>query len=643
LASIPKRQPGDLEFRLETNVERGQRLREHSYAHPLDVRMHMSVPVNAPPVDLLLKVGHDSVPVVSLSVLTPTEVRRLQRDHHDMRNLVLSRIQRCPYPDCGAVYPANQPAAMQQHLREKHVAMKCNFCDEPLFEHWSTQQRYQHFMQKHWHVLRSMVPQEGDDQHVQIFDKGRVDHEIEGRWSFCPRCGRDHSILDLAADRQHHDNVCYPGAQNRKTDWSACGACGKRIHEGAEGERHAHRANVDGQAPFCEGCALPLGLFSEAYRVKHLSFCRGHGRDDAKYCPWCGVELAEDVDERLVHIENCARKPGPDAQGPIDMAAYFFPGSNPVPAAEIVEEERPAKRRRTDRAAEATAQASKTTPKKSAPQPSLPLTNLLTPSRGKANIPPIITTHRKVAAGEPSGGSVSPPPSTSHSKRSQEAWVPPPRPAGPRAKSAPPKPASPGKPAPSKAAFTKPTKAAANPKTPSPAKAKTAKQTPPSTTKPSKGKPTPSPAKPSTPAAAPGAPPRRYNTRSATKRKRTAANEAADAGTTTAVRTAAQAPKAAAAKQTTTKKPPKQTKRTRELRPRTRHTAKPARTVSYAEPLVRGALVSGEDGGRARVDEEGRLMPAMKKRRVGGDGEGDIGEGVGYGMRLAGVGTRWGV
>ncbi|KAK4102395.1 hypothetical protein N658DRAFT_395566, partial [Parathielavia hyrcaniae] len=105
-----------------TDVEKGRQLREFSYAHPLDVGMHMSVPVNAPPVDSLLNLGHDSVPVVSLSVLTPTEIRRLQRDHHDMRNLVLSRTERCPYPECGAVYPANQPSAMQQHLYEKHMA-----------------------------------------------------------------------------------------------------------------------------------------------------------------------------------------------------------------------------------------------------------------------------------------------------------------------------------------------------------------------------------------------------------------------------------------------------------------------------------------------------------------------------------------
>ncbi|AEO68194.1 uncharacterized protein THITE_2145404 [Thermothielavioides terrestris NRRL 8126] len=109
-------------FQVVTDVERGQRLREYSYAHPLDVQMHTSIPINAPPVDALLNLRQDSVPVVSLSVLTPTEVRRLQRDYHDMRNLVLSRTERCPYADCDAMYPANQPSAMQQHLQEKHRA-----------------------------------------------------------------------------------------------------------------------------------------------------------------------------------------------------------------------------------------------------------------------------------------------------------------------------------------------------------------------------------------------------------------------------------------------------------------------------------------------------------------------------------------
>jgi hypothetical protein len=310
-----------------TDVERGQWLREYSYAHPLDVQMNLSVPINAPPVDMLLNLKRDSVPVVSLSVLTPTEVRRLQRDYHDMRNLVLSRTERCPYPGCGAVYPANQPMAMRLHLQDKHVAEKCNFCEEPLFQHWPDEQRYQHYVEKHLGELKAMFTDVADDE-IEIPDKRRTDRCRERRWKFCSRCGRDHSALDATADRTQHDNVCYPGAQDREADWSACQACGDKIREG---QRHVHGAPVrSGQ--YCEGCALPLGLFSKGYRVKHYHFCKGHGRDNAKYCPWCGVELDQNFDARLKHIEGCSRKPSHDAEGPIDTESgcYFLPGLSRV-------------------------------------------------------------------------------------------------------------------------------------------------------------------------------------------------------------------------------------------------------------------------------------------------------------------------
>ncbi|KAL2268406.1 hypothetical protein VTJ83DRAFT_3252 [Remersonia thermophila] len=125
-------------------------LRQYSWARPLDVHMRNEIPVNAPPVDRLLDIRADSVPVVSLSVLTPTEVRQLQRDYHDMRNLVLGRVEKCPYKGCGEAVPTDEPGGMDRHLREQHTAVQCNFgCGEPLFAHWSPSEWRTHFWENH--------------------------------------------------------------------------------------------------------------------------------------------------------------------------------------------------------------------------------------------------------------------------------------------------------------------------------------------------------------------------------------------------------------------------------------------------------------------------------------------------------------
>jgi hypothetical protein len=254
---------------------------------------------------------------------------------------------------------------MQQHLGDKHLAEKCNFCNEKLYAHWPAEWRYQHMVRKHMDVFKSFVSQEGDEA-VRIPDKKLTDRAREGHWRFCSRCGRDYGVLDVRADRQHHDNVCYPGVQDRESDWVACGTCGDHT---TDARTHQHSEAAEGEKPFCEHCALPLGLFSEGYAAKHLSFCKGHGRDNAQHCPWCGVQLDDDFDARMAHIEGCGRKPSADAEGPIDTArrAYFLTGPSRGASTSTRATPRPVKRRRTEKAAEPASEAQKRPAKKSVP------------------------------------------------------------------------------------------------------------------------------------------------------------------------------------------------------------------------------------------------------------------------------------
>ncbi|KAH6847572.1 hypothetical protein B0I37DRAFT_325941 [Chaetomium sp. MPI-CAGE-AT-0009] len=569
---MPHDSMDSLGFRPVTDVEKGQRLRERSYAHPLDVRMQMSVPINAPPVDKLLDLRHDSVPVVSLSVLTPTEVRRLQRDYHNMRNLALSRIERCPYPNCDAVYPANETGNMEKHLQDKHLAEKCNFCDEQLFAHWPPEWRYHHMVQKHSDVLASYVPQSEDDM-VRIPGQGRTDRTREGFWAYCSRCGRHHAMLNVPADRHHHDNVCNPGVQHQESDCVACGTCGGRITD-ASVHNHGDSEDADAAKHFCEDCALPLGSFSEAYRSKHLAFCKGHGRDDARHCPWCGIQLGDDFEARMQHIDGCDKLPSLHAEGPIDMVqrAYFPQGHGRVAVASRRAGERATKRRRTEKVAEEGSKAQKRQMK-----------------RMKITVPLPRTTTPGEAPLEGSSP-LSSPPSTSHSKRAAAAWLPPPPP-----------PSAPTPAAPKAVASTRP-KGKASPKAPgkgnqsqsqshnSPLDSQTRSSPPTKGTNntPRTRKPTTTTTTTTTPSTrkTPTTPP------PTTMRTRNQAKREAEAAAAAAATTAAAASPV----------------------PEKSVSAKVARTVSYAEPLERGA--SPVRGAGAR-----RLGPAI---------------------HLAEVGTRWG-
>ncbi|KAK3317779.1 hypothetical protein B0T19DRAFT_297554 [Cercophora scortea] len=142
--------------RTMSSIEAAMRTREFSYTYPLDVQMGKAFPINAPPIDQLLNSGRDSLPAVSLAVLTPSEARRLQNDYFDLRTLILGRTQRCPYAGCNSVFPVNKTADMQQHLLEAHAAEKCNFCDELLFRHWTPQQRRQHIASEHGDLINNL-------------------------------------------------------------------------------------------------------------------------------------------------------------------------------------------------------------------------------------------------------------------------------------------------------------------------------------------------------------------------------------------------------------------------------------------------------------------------------------------------------
>ncbi|KAK0611773.1 hypothetical protein B0T14DRAFT_335111 [Immersiella caudata] len=291
-------------------IEKAARLRERSFAHPLSVYENNNIPINAPPIESIMRVPGTSMPAISIGVSTPSEVRRLQEQYYQLRNINLLRTLECPYEDCSFTYPLNHPELVHAHVRDAHTIMACNFCEEPLFAHWPNEQRTQHFIQKHARGLLSRIETSKKDNSVSIpHAKSRVNELIESNFHFCSRCGRDHTVLNATADRALHDSRCYPGITFPiNQQWTACEACGKHLK--LNEEPHACAPNrLPKDAPYCKLCALPLGPFSKGYQEKHLLFCKGRGRQEYKFCPWEGTMLSDVMHDAKQHVTACAKRP----------------------------------------------------------------------------------------------------------------------------------------------------------------------------------------------------------------------------------------------------------------------------------------------------------------------------------------------
>lgn len=318
--------------------QRGRIFREWSYGHPLSIHMdgqYPEFPVNAPPLELLLKVPgpedsggvSDSVPVLSTQLLTATEQRRLQEAFFRMRSLALGRVQECPWPGCWKYFGLDEDGSsnFQKHLKTVHVGKQCPFCQDGtvLLDNWAPWQIAQHFLSEHV----DQFSHKGDlrrDLTVAINSKGLV-HAREEQFKFCPRCGRNHAILDARADRAQHDNLCFPGNASTAATSKYCVNCGKDYIP--SGGLYPHKAHEDEcqakpeqreEAMHCHDCGLPVHEFSRRYAHKHVLFCKGAACKRVNWCPWCGIDLT--LISRVEchsHLDTCAKKPY-TGRNPID-------------------------------------------------------------------------------------------------------------------------------------------------------------------------------------------------------------------------------------------------------------------------------------------------------------------------------------
>lgn len=307
---------------------KGKAFREWSYAHPLSIHMqgqHPSIPINAPPLETILKtpglngLAAGSVPVMSTQVLTPTEQRHLQETVFELRSLALNRAQPCPFRPCRKHFAIDDEGRQhfRDHIQSTHIDKKCPLCDDKMFGYYDERTKQQHFYEKHVYYFSHK-----DDLHLNtVFEvqSKELTHERESKWNFCARCGRDHIQLNVNGDRAQHDNICFPGVTEEDARSQYCVDCGGNTSGSAK-----HVCSLDPTADpntkpvHCKKCALPTHKLARSYAEKHLARCRGSHTDTAHWCPWCGQNLTiYSRTQSYKHLDECSYKP-PSGEGPVN-------------------------------------------------------------------------------------------------------------------------------------------------------------------------------------------------------------------------------------------------------------------------------------------------------------------------------------
>ncbi|KAF6831472.1 hypothetical protein CPLU01_06757 [Colletotrichum plurivorum] len=322
-----------------------------------------SIPINAPPVEEVMRTGGNRVPMVTKNVLTATEQRRLQEDLWTVRGMALDRLSKCPWEKCRFTFRIDEQQKLLEHLQATHVGNKCPWCDAYLFEHWTQAQKEKHFKEAHADELQKMLgtttsptdtrrttePALKVDSRshagakpaapaalstFQILERASRPvglpraplpppkaNSKEGGYLFCDRCGRDHTVLSNKADREHHDRRCVPNADAAgRCDF--CEVCGdvvwktkKDKDELAPFDDYPHRCRGTSHSnkPHCTKCGFSLRKLEDKEIDTHRQHCNGFFGTLGCFCPYCQHPFVEDgvrapVMEVEKHIAGCKHK-----------------------------------------------------------------------------------------------------------------------------------------------------------------------------------------------------------------------------------------------------------------------------------------------------------------------------------------------
>ncbi|RYP52347.1 hypothetical protein DL768_002458 [Monosporascus sp. mg162] len=338
-----------------------------------------AMPLHGAPVESVIRTG-PYMPGVTIAMRTPTEVARLQREVHSLRNQLLDRTRECPYADCRTgPFSFEDAEGLDQHLREEHRVLKCFLCitDETLLPHHDQQSIREHFMTRHYSDLKELFSQDGVPQGTK--GKGKASNEQTLRellgvnaldtvnknklmlFRFCDRCGRDQFLLEDPADRRHHDKVCEVLTNSReRTDNilrdTFCKFCGRKQVVAADRKGYTpckcgqKKKDAFDPGNVCSTCGLNYtdekNPMARPYREIHETLCRKPSGEVWQFCGFCGFPLlgAGDLVKRN-HLHSCEQRPRlPPVECPLPAGGEDEPPApTPKPEGTVVQPGEPTK------------------------------------------------------------------------------------------------------------------------------------------------------------------------------------------------------------------------------------------------------------------------------------------------------------
>jgi len=128
-------------------------LRDRSFKTPTSIftnPLKPVMPLYGPPLESIIKTG-PGVPGVSIAMMTPTEMLRLQREVHSLRSQLLDRTRECPYLDCDQYFTYSDGDGLDRHVREEHNILRCFLCPKEanLLPYYNLDKIKDHFVREH--------------------------------------------------------------------------------------------------------------------------------------------------------------------------------------------------------------------------------------------------------------------------------------------------------------------------------------------------------------------------------------------------------------------------------------------------------------------------------------------------------------
>ncbi|KAK1725494.1 uncharacterized protein BDZ83DRAFT_576484 [Colletotrichum acutatum] len=319
-------------------------------------------PINAPPVEAVLRTGVGRVPMVTKNVLTPSEQWELQDKVWSLSKVNLARLAACPYQNCRFTYRQDEDETLLVHLEKTHAEEKCPWCDTQLFKHWSYRQKEEHYRKSHADQLRKVLQlperpkshppqsQKANSERLRNGPSGATKSlptftitdqirppvgplpqpgqpakasDREKGYQYCDRCGRDHKELKSYEDREHHDRVCVPLAEGagRCTFCKLCGDREWKIEIDATNfapfDTYPHKCHgtLHENKPHCTKCGFSMKKLSDEKIDRHRKFCGGFYGTLGCFCPYCQRSFVSDgkqepIDGIKNHITACPKQEG---------------------------------------------------------------------------------------------------------------------------------------------------------------------------------------------------------------------------------------------------------------------------------------------------------------------------------------------